>query len=714
MAKPGHRLITGRLSIHRDGFGFLIPDEPVPGVDGDIFLPPAAASKGMHGDRAAVRITRRRPGPSGGPARAEGEIAKILDRANQTVVGKFHVRRQGFWLEPHESRIQQWIHIPARLAMPPAGKPVDRIGVEAAAITSPEQLDGMVVNVEIIEFPSGEQDGVGRVIEVLGKPDDFGVDVEIMIRKHRVPHHFPPDVLDQAQKTPASIPESEVRRRQDFRDRDIVTIDGETARDFDDAVRVVRLPSGNFSLEVHIADVSFYVRPGTPMDLEAARRGTSVYFPDRAVPMLPLELSTEICSLKPKVDRLVLSALLEIDPSGDIVAQSFTHGVIRSAARMTYTAVNAILEGDPALRREYEPLVAGFELMRELALLLNRRRVRRGSIDFDLPEPLLEFDEFGEMIGISRAPRNIAHRLIEEFMLLANEAVAVHLAASPFPSIYRIHETPDPAKVLEFEQLASQFGAGLNIPGLVATRHRTTTRHRDGRKSSRETLVAASDVNITSRHYQKLIQKLEGKPEERILNYLMLRSLKQARYSAENEGHFALASSCYTHFTSPIRRYPDLLVHRILSALLQNGDAPYRETELVRYADDSSKSERTAAEAERELVEWKKSKFMMQHLGDEFDGLVIATSKYGLHVELDNIFVEGFVPVDSIPGDRFAYHEGTRRIVGTRTRREYSIGDRAHLRLDRIDPANRLEFSLLAPESGKKGGAGAHRQTERR
>ncbi|MGQ9635595.1 MAG: ribonuclease R family protein, partial [Bryobacteraceae bacterium] len=440
--------------------------------------------------------------------------------------------------------------------------------------------------------------------------------------------------------------------------------------------------------------VSYYVRPGSAIDREAQLRGTSVYFPDRAVPMLPLELSTEICSLKPQVDRLVLSVLLEIDHQGDIVRQEFTKGIIRSAARLTYTAVALALEGDPGLRQRYAGLVPQLEQMRELALILNRKRIRRGSIDFDLPEPLIEFDEFGEMTGITRAPRNIAHRIIEEFMLAANEAVASHLEAAGVPFLYRIHEPPDPARVIEFEELAAGFGHSLGLGPLRVKRFPGVDRKRDGRKVRKDLVLADENLKVTPRHYQKLIAKIEGKPEERILSYLMLRSLKQARYSPDNTGHFALAATAYTHFTSPIRRYPDLVVHRILSAVLENRRPP--DQDLAYLGEHCSFTERRAAEAERELVEWKKAKFMAERLGDEFDALVVSVTKYGLFVELLELFVEGLIPIELIPGDRYQFQENTRRIIGARTRRVYKAGDTVRVRLDRVDVlARQLQFSLI-------------------
>ena len=682
---------VGRLNMHRDGYGFLISDHPIAGVQGDIFIPPESAEKAMHGDRIVVRIARIEAS-----GRADGEIVKVLRRAHPTVVGEFRIGRRGQYVVPHDDRIQQWIDIPEGMEFPPAGGiSVDRIGVTAPQVESATDLAGMVVNVELLEFAERGAHPVGRVIEILGRPDDFGVDVEIVIRKHHLPHRFPPEVLEQAQSIHGVITADELRGRRDFRDLAIVTIDGETARDFDDAVWVDRLPSGNYVLQVHIADVSHYVRPGSPIDAEARLRGTSVYFPDRAVPMLPFELSTNICSLVPHADRLVLSAMLEIDHQGSVVGQDFTPGVIRSAERMTYTSVHKLLEGDAGLRDRYRPLVERFELMQELALVLNRKRVKRGSIDFDLPEPLIEFDQFGEMTGVTRAPRNIAHRLIEEFMLAANEAVAAHLQEHTEESIYRIHEQPDPKRVLEFEEVAAHFGYSLGVGAIPVKKFAFTDKRRDGSKKRSEVILPRGDVNISSRHYQKLVARIEGKPEERILSYLMLRSLRQARYSTDNVGHFALAADTYTHFTSPIRRYPDLIVHRLLRGVLMGKTGP-RPGDLGPIATECSQSERRAADAERELVEWKKVKFMSERVGQDFDALVISTTRFGMFVELADLFVEGLVPIDTLPGDEFAFHENVRKLVGKRTRREFSIGDPVRVVLDRVDDNERkLQFSLL-------------------
>jgi ribonuclease R len=709
VATAGSReFATGRLQVHRDGYGFLIADQPVEGLRGDVFIPPVSAERAMHGDRVVVRVAR-----IDSDGRAEGEILKVLRRAHPTVVGEFRIGRRGAFVVPHDERIRQQVEIPEGLEIPQHASSADRVGVKPVDVAEPADLDGMIVNVEILEFPEEGDRAVGRVIEILGYPDDFGVDVEIVIRKHHLPHRFPPEVIEQAEGFSPPIRADEIAGRTDFRGMDVVTIDGETARDFDDAVWVDRTPKGNYLLHVHIADVSHYVRPGTPIDLEARLRGTSVYFPDRAIPMLPLELSTELCSLNPKVDRLALSVLLEIDHQGDVVSQEFVRSIIRSVERMSYTNVHLLLEGDSGLRERYGNLLDRFELMRELALVLNRKRTRRGSIDFDLPEPLIEFNEWGEMVGVLRAPRNIAHRIIEEFMLAANEAVAGHLEQADIPSVYRIHETPDPKRVMEFEEVAAHFGHSLGVGAIPVKKFPVVDRRRDGTKARKDIVLPQPGLAVSSRNYQKLVSRIEGKPEERILSYLMLRSLKQARYSPDNASHFALAADTYTHFTSPIRRYPDLIVHRILSALLQGrgGSLPNYEALKVITA-ESSDAERRAADAERELVEWKKAKFMAERLGEEFRALVISTTRFGFFVELHELFVEGLVPIETLPGDRYGYHENTRKIVGERTRREFSIGDEVRVRLDRVDAVDRkLQFSLVEPEAKalKRGRAPAKR-----
>ena len=769
--KNDRNLVAGRLTMHRDGFGFVIPDASSlsPSMKsrlvGDIFIAPHAIGNAMHGDRVLVDVIATRP-----DGRAEGRIVRSVVRVHPTVVGIFHYGSRHNYVKPIDSKITQEIVIPHGMETPEnttaegaeerqkkSKHSADRVlGDEAATHSDLDDLEGVVVDVEITDWPTPTQNPRGRVFEIIGRQDDFGIDVEITIRKFHLPHHFPVATLEEAQNVSAIIPAQELRHRRDFRSLPIATIDGETARDFDDAVTVRRLDNSNFELQVHIADVAQYVTPGSALDQEAHLRGTSVYFPDRAVPMLPLELSTDICSLRPQLDRLVLSCVMQIDPHGEIVGYEVCEGVIRSAERMTYTAVNAVIEGDAAERERYAGLVPTFELMRDLAMILNRKRQRRGSIDFDLPEPVIEFDELGLMKSITRSERNIAHRLIEEFMLSANECVAQYLESKRIASLYRIHEKPDAKRVYDFEVIAATFGYSLGVGALPIQRVQFKSDRRSARGTGKQarTIEIPKDVHITPRMYQKLAAKIAGKPEERILSYLMLRSLKQARYSEENVGHFALAAPSYTHFTSPIRRYPDLIVHRILKEVLRDsaekhdGEIPigifpapnsragvspsrverspnpdaettpspwskrrdhaaHREAleplggpipldELHNIAEESSHSERRADEAERELMEWKKVKFMQDRVGEDFDGLITSVTKFGFFVELTDLFIEGLVPLNTLTDDYYTYHENTRQIIGQRSRKTYSLGQRIRVLVDRIDPVEKkIQFAIL-------------------
>jgi ribonuclease R len=601
-----------------------------------------------------------------------------------------------------------------------------------------DPLEGLAVDVEVTDFPSPGKPAKGRVLEILGPPDAFGVDVEIVIRKHHLPHVFPANVLaeatDSAAQTVGTLSAEEHARRRDFRGLNIVTIDGETARDFDDAVLVTPLAHGNWELQVHIADVSHYARPGTALDLEARLRGNSVYFPDRAIPMLPNTLSSGMCSLRPDEDRLVLSCLMEIDGRGELLGYEICEGIIRSARRMTYTQIQAVLDGDATTREEFADLVPEFERMYALALKLNAKRKRRGSIDFDLPEPVILFNPDGNMQAIVRSERGWSHRLIEEFMLSANECVAKWIESQDVPSIYRIHETPDPKRIVDFEETASQFGYSLGFSSLPVKRIQTRGDRRTVRGTDRKAQVheIPESIPVTPQMYQRLTAKIAGKPEERILAYLMLRSLKQARYSERNVGHFALASPSYTHFTSPIRRYPDLIVHRLIRELLDRGaepvggailsddpqpwsseaarkkghgaeafapDAPIPEAELDAIASECSQTERRAADAERELIEGKKIKFMQDRIGEDFQAIILSCTKYGFFVELDDLFIEGLVPLSSLADDRYSFRDTDRQIVGDRNGRVFKMGMRVHVLLDRIDrQQRRLQFALLPSE----------------
>jgi ribonuclease R len=476
-----------------------------------------------------------------------------------------------------------------------------------------------------------------------------------------------------------------------------VTIDGETARDFDDAISLKKLDNGNFHLGVHIADVSFYVREGAPLDQEARLRGTSVYFPERAIPMLPERLSNGICSLNPKVDRLTMSALMEVDRRGRVVNYELRETVIRSNERMTYTDVNKLLaHADPHLAMRYANLLGLFKTMEELARILIKMREQRGAIDFNLPESIFEFDDEGRVAGVLRADRNIAHRIIEEFMLLANETVAGHFARLKIPSLYRIHEEPNPQRVLEFSELIQAYGYSFPAEG------------------------------VSSHDYQHLSHRIAGKPEERVLAYAMLRSLQRARYSAQNAGHFGLAAPVYTHFTSPIRRYPDLIVHRLLRALLKlgggagtvpgavatgsaptqtkrpsrNAPIPFSELELI--AEESSERERAADAAENEIDEWRKAVFMAERLGEEFDGMIVNVRDFGFFVELDDFFIEGLVAVATLADDYYRFDERRHALIGRSGKRQFRLGDRVRVRVDKVNVDRHLvDFSVVNASPGR-------------
>jgi ribonuclease R len=751
------REISGRLVLHQDGYGFVVPETPVAGIDRDIFVPRDAVEDAMNGDRVVVRVQRL--SGAGDRQRTEGRIVRVLGRAHATVVGLFRYGPRANVVLPYDFRMQHEIEIPPGKELTPGlAKKLGFSGTDERSLRGRRiprllELDGAVVNVELVRYPRGGTPPTGRVIEILGRPGGLGVDSEIMIRKHHLPHVFPDDVVREAEKRAQAVQEVDRAGREDFRALPIVTIDGETARDFDDAVYVERRGDGGWHLHVHIADVAHYVRVGLPLDHEARLRGTSVYFPDRAVPMLPEALSNGICSLKPREERLVMSVLMDFDAAGRVRSSRMTPGIIQSAERMTYTEVNKVLEGDADATAMYAPLAHHFRDMKELALLLNARRSEHGSVDFDLPEPVIEFDEKQQMINITRSERNIAHRLIEEFMLAANRAVAGYLLNRGIESLHRVHEKPDARKVLEFEELARAFGYSLGVENLyqreVAVRHgRVPAPARAGKPDSygkgreramRVTLPSSEELNITPQHYQRLVAKIAGKPEERILSYLMLRSLKQARYAANPLGHFALGFAEYTHFTSPIRRYPDLIVHRILKWALQHsqGAAPaypqiergaeaavYSRAQLEEIGTESSETERRAEAAERELMNWKTAQFMEEHLGEEYEGLIVSVQKFGCFVELFEVFVEGLLPITALEeaaGARCVYREkdhaivamsgrdgrqgargggdgGTHRGRGAKPKQlMWQHGDRVHVRAERIDPIRRrVEFALTS------------------
>ncbi|MBM3789095.1 MAG: ribonuclease R [Acidobacteria bacterium] len=657
--------VSGVLIGHRDGYAFLAPDSREV-YKQDIFIPPHGMEGAMHGDRVLIRVARKKTRPYRGRSRArgrpalregrerlEGTVLRVLERRSATVVGRFYEHPRFPFVVPLDSRIPQDIRIPFHAAK--------------------GARNGQIVTVSLTTFPGRYENPHGRVIDVLGYPDDPGIEYRIVEAKYSLPVEFSPETLRELDAIPDRVTEAEHAGREDFRSLPAVTIDGETARDFDDAVSLRRLPSGRFELGVHIADVSHYVREESAVDRDAYLRGTSVYFPDRAIPMLPARLSSGICSLQADQDRLVVSAIIEVDKGGTVTSSRIVPGVLRSRARMTYTSVGRILEDDdPKEKTKYAELVPMFEAMRELCLLLAKKRYRRGAVDFDLPEAEIRFDDRGRVINVVPAARNIAHRIIEEFMLLANETVAMQLSSSGGPALYRVHEEPDPQKVDDFAAFVLTMGYSLESRG----------------------------QEYRPRDFQRFVEQLEGKPEGRFLAYLMLRSFMQARYSEKKLGHFGLATREYTHFTSPIRRYPDLVVHRMLKECLKGTPSPaWREktaAELPETARHASERERIADEAEREIEKIKKVQFMAGKIGDEFEGLVFSVTRLGFSVELLEHFVEGFVPAATLIDDEYSYKEKTHCFIGERRRKRIRLGSMVVVRLDSADRESyRLSFSLV-------------------
>jgi ribonuclease R len=634
-------LVVGRITTNPRGFGFVLPDRPMEDVSGDIYVAGSNLNQAMHGDRVVARIERVTD------RGVEGRIVRILERGASTTVGRYDVDESGMgFVVPFDRRLIMDVQIP-----------------------SGEQKDadpGDMVTVEITRWPTPARGPLGRVLDVLGDIEEPGVDTEIIIRKHGIPDEHGEEAIHEAQRLGSTVREKDVRDRTDFRGLTTVTIDGEHARDFDDAITLEKLPNGHYWLGVHIADVAHYVPEGSALDEEAYERGTSVYFPERAVHMFPAELATGLCSLNPNVDRLVQSCLMEIDRRGQVVRYEMHDGVIHSDARMTYTDVNAILtDRDPTVIARYTELVPLFDEMRSLFEILNGRRHRRGSIDFDLKEPEIVLDDEGMVEAIVALERNVAHRIIEEFMLVANETVAQHLEDHGVPSLFRVHEEPDPLKVEQFEEFVTTLGYSL----------------------------AAPKGAIKPRHFQKLVERMHGTPEEKPIAFLMLRTMQKARYDASNLGHFGLAAESYTHFTSPIRRYPDLVVHRTLRDARHGRTSPERREELLdelpEVARHTSERERRADDAERELVQWKKVRFMADKVGDEFSGYITGVTSFGLFIELIEHFVEGLVHISTMADDYYRFVERAHILRGENTGRVYRLGDRVQVQVVKVDMERR-------------------------
>jgi ribonuclease R len=652
-------LVVGRLSCSPGGYGFVVPERPAPGTSpgarkgqktgtraANLYVAAANMKEALHGDRVVARVERE---TAKGP---EGRIIRILERSLPRVVGRYEEEsgRVGGYVVPFDRRILHELFIPPGSAG--AARP------------------GEMVSAEMTRPPTATRNPHGHVVEVLGRSDDPGVDLKVILAKYELAADFLPEVEAEAAQAPAVVRPEDLAGRKDFRDWPTVTIDPEDARDHDDAIGIVRHGAG-WRLAVHIADVAHYVSPGGALDQEAYQRGTSVYFPDRVVPMLPHTLSSGICSLVEGQDRLTQTVLLDVDAQGRVVATTFHDGVIRSAARFSYSEVQKILDGDAGLRQRRAALVPLLEQAQACARLMRARRYARGSLDFDLPEPKLLLGPAGEMVGITAKERLESMRIVEEFMLAANEAVAAQLVGADVPTLYRIHEAPDPERVQEFCELVASLG--YRVPTNVD--------------------------EIRPEDLQRVVRQIEGKPEEKLVSYLLLRTMKLARYYEENLGHFGLATDRYLHFTSPIRRYPDLVVHRALRALRQGSAAAAAGVErkaLPEMGRHLSERERRAAEAERELIEWKKVRFMAGKLGETFTGYVTGVQAFGLFVELEEIFVQGLVHVSSMTDDYYLFNERAHALKGENAQRVYRLGDRVEVQVARVDLERRqIDFALV-------------------
>jgi ribonuclease R len=661
---PGKmKTIRGRISVHRDGYGFVTPEA---GGE-DIFIPSKLLRGALHGDLVEASSTPSRMGGN----KLDGRVLAVIERATSRIVGRYEETRRGAIVIPEDQRLNLVVTIPVK----GRGK----------------AEDGHQVVAEITSYPIGGRPAEGKVVEVLGWPDDPEVEVQSVIRRFDLPHVFGPDVLAEAEAISETVSLEDLKGRVDLRTMPTVTIDGETARDFDDAVSL-RREGDRFRLWVSIADVSNYVKKDSPLDREAYLRGTSVYFPDRCIPMLPERLSNGICSLNPQVDRLTMTAEMLFDRSGTMVESSFYPSVIKSAARLTYTIVKQIIvDDDRELADKYRPVSPMLRDMKELALILMAMRKARGSIDFDLPEPEIIIGLTGQTEGIIRAERNLAHQLIEEFMLAANEAVARFITSRGIPFLYRVHENPDAAKLQAFQEFVYGFGYELKLV----------------------------DDKVKPSELQRLLAQADGRIDERMINSALLRCMKQARYAAENTGHFGLASDCYCHFTSPIRRYPDLVVHRILrAALMSKADgeqAGKRQSQqlaiaterLGEVAEHTSKRERVAMEAERDVVEMKKLQYMQKHVGEEFAGYISGVTAFGFFVELEELFVEGLVHISTLSDDLYSHAEKQHSLIGRRTGTVFRIGDAVRITVASVSPATRrIEFTLAAHNASPTATAG--------
>ncbi|WP_029452545.1 ribonuclease R [Clostridium algidicarnis] len=637
-------LVPGRLQAHQKGFGFVIPDEE--GLK-DVFIPSSFINGAMNGDKVVAKVTKE---DFNGKKR-EGEIIRITERTNTTIIGVYESSSNFGFVIPEDKRIQNDIFIPKN----------QKNGAD----------DNDVVIVEITEWPGKRRNPEGKVLEILGKKGDRGLDILTIIKKHSLPEEFPEKVLKFAENIEDHIPKDEYKKRKDLREVRMVTIDGEDAKDLDDAVSIERLESGNYKLGVHIADVSHYVKENNPLDKEALKRATSVYLIDRVIPMLPQKLSNGICSLNPKVDRLALSCFMVIDKSGKVLEHEIYESVINTSERMTYTEVTKILKKeDNELLERYDYLYDDFKAMEELCNILNKKRLDRGAIDFDFEESKIILDKMGKPIDIRPYEREISNRIIEEFMLVCNETIAEHMYWANIPFIYRIHENPDEEKLQRFSEFIYNLG-----------------------------YVVKWSKEIHPSSLQEVLNKVKGEKEESVVSTLLLRSMMQAKYGPESVGHFGLAAKYYCHFTSPIRRYPDLMIHRIIKEFINGKVDSERASKLVPIVDyaakQSSERERTAEEAEREVDDMKKAEYMSEKIGEEFEAVISSVTSFGFFAQLPNT-VEGLVHISTLDDDYYIYDERHLSLVGERTKNIYRLGDPVRIKVARVDLENHeIYFDLL-------------------
>ena len=645
-------LMRGKFIGHAKGFGFVAPEEP--GMD-DVFIPPTEVNGAVNGDKVMIRVSE---GSSGD--RREGAIIRILERGTTKVVGTFQDNRGFGFVVPDDKKMNMDVFIAKD----------DTLGA----------VDGHKVVVEITGWPEGRKSATGMVSQILGHKNDPGVDILSIIHKHGIETEFPQDVLDQANDVPEEIDPADLNNRRDLREEQIVTIDGADAKDLDDAVQVVKLEDGTYKLGVHIADVSHYVTEGSPIDREAYDRATSIYLTDRVIPMIPHRLSNGICSLNPQVDRLTLSCEMIFNDMGEVLSHDIFQSVINTSARMTYTDVYEILETDnPELKEKYSELVPMFELMKDLAEVLRGRRMRRGAIDFDFKEAKVLVDEEGYPIDVVVRERTVSERLIEEFMLAANETIAEHFHRMEVPSLYRIHEDPKPEKLQRFFEFITNFGI----------------------------VVKGSGTQVEPSALQEIINSIKDSPEEAVVSTMMLRSMQQAKYSADSLGHFGLASEFYTHFTSPIRRYPDLIIHRLIRTYLINKDLSkstimHWDANMADIAEHTSLRERRAVDAERDTDALKKSQYMADKIGEEFEGIISSVTNFGLFIELPNT-IEGLVHVSNMTDDFYRFDDRQMMMIGERTNRQFRIGDEIQIKVIGVKPEeSSIDFEIVGMPQSKR------------